>query len=748
MQIRCILCPAVAFAATLVAVADLLASEPRKAESPSGAAPLAEMGIDELTAKCRRSLVVITTIGRDGRQQGLGTGFFIDGSGIVASNLHVIGEARPIVVQTADGKRHPVTEVLAFDRNLDLALVKIDVAGTEPLELGDAGELKQGQSIVVLGNPQGLEFSVVAGVVSGTREIDGKKMIQLAIPIEPGNSGGPVIDRQGRVQGIVTMKSAVTENLGFAMPINALRPLIEKPNPTAMARWMTIGALDPSEWQPLMGARWRQRAGRILVEGPGGGFGGRSLCLALEAPPEPPFDLAVEIKLDKEEGAAGLVFCADGGDVHYGFYPSSGRLRLSRFDGPDVFSWQVLSEARSDHYRAGEWNRLKVRFERGNIRCFVNGQPALESRDARLHQGKVGLAKFRDTHAAFRGFRMDRQIDDDAHDPTAAARVLELVERMPRHGAADRDVLGQIAAEGSAGIAALRERARSLEREAARLHRTAREVHEQRVLAELARAVEPPDAKIDLFRAALLLAWLDNEEVDVGAYVKELDRLAREIAQGLPADASDAQKLARLNKYLFEEHGFHGSRGEYYYQPSNSYVNEVLDDREGLPITLSVLYLALAAKIDLPMAGVGLPTHFIVRYLPNQGDTLLIDVFERGATLSREQAEAIVRRNLGRPLLDEDLAPAGKREILVRMLRNLMGLAQRRQDADTLLRYLDAALVVNPALGAERFQRAVLRLGAGRREEARADVQWLFDHQPQGIDLNQVDDLRRLIERE
>ena len=98
-------------------------------------------------------------------------------------------------------------------------------------------------------------------------------MIQLAMPVEPGNSGGPLLDRFGRVHGILTLKSAVTENLGFAMPVNALKPLIAKPNPISMAKWLTIGAIDPDDWTIVFGGRWRQRAGRILVDGAGNGFG-------------------------------------------------------------------------------------------------------------------------------------------------------------------------------------------------------------------------------------------------------------------------------------------------------------------------------------------------------------------------------------------------------------------------------------------------------------------------------------------
>src|SRR5262249_51447336 len=148
-----------------------------------------------------------------------------------------------------------------------------------------------------------------------------------------------------------------------AVAVSDLKTLTGKPNPVPLERWLTIGAIDRGQWEPLFGARWQQRAGRILVDGPGSGFGGRSLLLAQGEPPPLPYELAVTVKLDDEAGAAGLVFHSDGGQRHYGFYPSNGRLRLSRFEGPDVFSWHVLAEKPSEHYRPGEWNCIKVRIE-------------------------------------------------------------------------------------------------------------------------------------------------------------------------------------------------------------------------------------------------------------------------------------------------------------------------------------------------------------------------------------------------
>ncbi len=366
---------------------------------------------EQLAKDAKESVAVILYSGRDGKQQGLGTGFVISEDGLIATNLQVIGEARPISVLLADGSKHEATVVQASDRKFDLAIVRIDAKKKlKPLPLGDSNKIKQGEPIVALGHPRGLEYSVVAGVLSGKRDMDGVSMLQLAIPIEQGNSGGPVLDPAGRVIGIVTMKSLVTANLGFAVPVNALKQLRDRPNPVTMEQWLTIGALDKSEWTILHGARWRQRAGRIIADGTGTGFGGRTLCLSQRQAPELPFELAVTLKLDDELGAAGLTFGGDNGDRHYGFYPSGGKLRLTRFDGPTVFNWKIIQDMPTAAYRDGDWNTIKVRIEKDKFTCFVNDEQVAELKDPDYFGGTVGLAKFRQTVAEFKKFQAAAKI--------------------------------------------------------------------------------------------------------------------------------------------------------------------------------------------------------------------------------------------------------------------------------------------------------------------------------------------------
>jgi regulator of sirC expression with transglutaminase-like and TPR domain len=295
-------------------------------------------------------------------------------------------------------------------------------------------------------------------------------------------------------------------------------------------------------------------------------------------------------------------------------------------------------------------------------------------------------------------------------------------------------------------VTVLRDRARLLEQQAAQLRELAVAVHQKRVQAELVKLLTGKEEDIDLLRAGLLVARLDNDEVDVDAYCKEVERMGKDLAGRLPKGADDKAKLAELNKYFFTVRGFHGSRHDYYHR-SNSYLNEVIDDREGLPITLSVLYVELAHRIGLNVVGVALPGHFIVKYVPAKGDDELIDVFEGGTPLSRAEAAKRVEALTEETLRDEHLAAAPKRAIVVRMLQNLMGLADRDHDAEGMLRYLDAIVAIAPDAAEERWSRAVLRFKMGRRDEALQDTDYLLEHGPKGLDRERVLEFRKLLDR-
>lgn len=715
-----------------------------KPSAPSQTKSETDRSLEVLVKKVMPSVAIVTHTGRDGTREGLGTGFVI-GKGLIATNLHVIGEARPIDIEFADGSRYAATAVHASDRKLDLAIVRIDADALPVLPLGDSDSIQQGQAVVAIGNPLGLAHSVTPGIVSARRDDPDQPMLQLGMQVLPGNSGGPVLDMQGRVHGVVTQRSLIAKHVGYAVTINSIKQLLEKPNSVPMSRWLTIGAIDPKEWSVRLDGRWRQRAGKIVVDSDGGGSGGRTLCIYEGALPDGPYEVAVAVRLGEETGAAGLVFGADAGDRHFGFYPSAGKLRLSRFDGPDVFTWRVLEEIPCDDYHPGEWNTLKVRVEKDRIAGYVNDRQVVEWTDSKRFFGKIGLAKFRDTSAEFKNFRVAPSIPAERLADDVVQRIQKQIAGLSVGIVPSRSLVESLTEEAPSSIAVIESKAREFEKRARELKELATSVHQRQTERQLKDALQTPTGNVDLVHAALLVASLDNPELDVEAYRRQYRRLADQLKSSIKTDHDESARLAALNRYFFEECGFHGSRNDYSSR-SNSYLNEVLDDREGIPITLSLLYLSLANEIGLKVEGVGLPGHFVVRHIPAAGEPKLIDVFETGVAMSEAEAGRKALASSGRPLRPEHLEATDEASIVFRMLRNLLGWAQKNSDAKAGLRYLDAMLVVDETAAEERFIRAVLRMEAGRREEAIEDADWLIEHQPAGIDQHAVLRLRRLLE--
>ncbi len=694
---------------------------------------------EDLAARARPSLVVLSTRGRDGVSEGVGTGFVIDPSGLIATSLHVVGEARPVSVRLASGRETEVVAVHAFDRPTDLVLLRVAATNLPALPLGDSSRLATGAEVVALGNPLGLENSVVAGVLSGRRTLEEVEMLQLAIPIEPGNSGGPVLDRAGKVVGIVNAKSLMTRNLGFATPVDLLKPLLARPNPVPFTRWVRTGALDPEQWEAHLGGQWRQRSGRLTVEGWGTGFGGRSYLLYQEPAPEPTYELTVTVRLQDESGAAGLIFGGREDGAHYGFYPTGGQLRLTAFEGPEVFSWRILGTIPSAAYRPGDWNVLRVRQADGRIQCWVNDAEVFSLAEEAIVGRRVGLAKFRDTTAEFRNFALARSLQPPAVlDPTLVGKLGGAELSTAQVGPEDQALLRSNLLASREFLAS---RARQLEREAARLRELSLRLHREQVREELAAELAQSEDQINLSRAALLVARLDHPDLEVEAYQSQLDALGRELQGRLRKSMPTTERVDLLRQFLFEENGFHGSRHDYHNR-ANSYLNEVLDDREGLPITLSFVFLEVANRAGLAhLQGIPLPGHFLVKHTPPDGRERLIDVFNGGRYLTFSEADQIGSEAAGLPVRSEFLRPATKREMIVRLVTNLQLFTERQEGAAASLRFADllVAIAGEPRLEAgQRIDRARLRTRSGDVAGAREDLQWIIEAAPPGYDLEPI----------
>ncbi|MGE0866960.1 MAG: S1C family serine protease [Kofleriaceae bacterium] len=180
----------------------------------------------------------------------VGTGFIVDKTGVIATNLHVVAGAKDIDVKLHDGTPYKVVQVAGLDAGHDLALLRINPAKPLPaLRLGDSSAMTAGDQIIAIGNPLGVfDYSVSSGLVSAVREIctedqsgcppGGLTMLQISAPISQGSSGGPLFNQAGEVVGVTTLIVPPGQSINFAMPANYLKPLVVKPIAMSMDKFV------------------------------------------------------------------------------------------------------------------------------------------------------------------------------------------------------------------------------------------------------------------------------------------------------------------------------------------------------------------------------------------------------------------------------------------------------------------------------------------------------------------------------
>jgi regulator of sirC expression with transglutaminase-like and TPR domain len=246
-----------------------------------------------------------------------------------------------------------------------------------------------------------------------------------------------------------------------------------------------------------------------------------------------------------------------------------------------------------------------------------------------------------------------------------------------------------------------------------------------------------PDEQINLAEAALLIATEEYPRLNVAAYLDKLDRIA-DIARdriALAVDVSDY--ISAMNATLFEDYGFQGNRDNFY-DPRNSFLNEVIDRRIGIPITLSVLYIEVARRIGFAVEGVGMPGHFIVRHRAAV-ETLYIDPFNGGRVLGEMGcAELVAEMSGGRRLLEpQHLLPVTKKQILMRMLTNLLGI-YARNDHRRALTIIERILVIQPNSAAHVRDHGLLLALVGQTSQALAALERYLKMEPAAADADLV----------
>src|SRR3954463_1940648 len=250
------------------------------------------------------------------------------------------------------------------------------------------------------------------------------------------------------------------------------------------------------------------------------------------------------------------------------------------------------------------------------------------------------------------------------------------------------------------------------------------------------------DDKIDLLCAALAIARLEYPALEIKPYIAKMDALAARVARKIAAEAPQSDEsvtITALNEVLFEEEGFRGN-AEDYYDPRNSFVNDVLDRKVGIPITLALVYMEVARRIGFPLFGVGLPGHFLLKHYDAEGNQLVLDPYHQGSLLTPQDCQARLDQIYGGglQLAPEMLVAVTRRQTLVRMLTNLKTIYLSRRELRRALPVVDLVLAVYPRSAEDVKQRAVLRFNLEQTRGALADFEDYLKMAPDASDADEV----------
>lgn len=246
--------------------------------------------------------------------------------------------------------------------------------------------------------------------------------------------------------------------------------------------------------------------------------------------------------------------------------------------------------------------------------------------------------------------------------------------------------------------------------------------------------INQSDKQIDLAKAALFIAQEEYPNLDPDEYLNALDTMAFELQQQLPDRQYPLRIIQTINRYLYDDLGFTGNVADYY-DPRNSFLNEAIERRTGIPITLSLIYLEVANRIDFPMVGVGMPGHFLIR--PDVPDMeTFVDAFNRGEIMFSQDCQERLAQIYGQPvtLQPEFFESVSNRQFLMRMLTNLKFIYLQQQELEKALRAVERILLLFPELMRELRDRGLINYQLGRFGAAITDFENYLTQVPDAED--------------
>jgi regulator of sirC expression with transglutaminase-like and TPR domain len=255
------------------------------------------------------------------------------------------------------------------------------------------------------------------------------------------------------------------------------------------------------------------------------------------------------------------------------------------------------------------------------------------------------------------------------------------------------------------------------------------------------RIVRSPAEEIDLAEGALVIAADEYGDLDVDAYMHRVEEMGATLRRRLRSDISTSEAILALNRYLFDELGFAANTGEYY-DPRNSYFNQVMDRRLGIPITLSLVYIETGRRIGLSLHGISFPGHFLVKCVVRDG-AIVLDPYARGVSLSLEDLQQRFKAahdgvEPGPAVIKGILAAANPKDILARLLRNLKAIYVQRADQMRALSASNRIIALLPADADEYRDRGQLYLDLECFRAALVDFETYLSLDPHARDADSV----------
>ncbi|BAZ46154.1 hypothetical protein NIES4102_31830 [Chondrocystis sp. NIES-4102] len=250
--------------------------------------------------------------------------------------------------------------------------------------------------------------------------------------------------------------------------------------------------------------------------------------------------------------------------------------------------------------------------------------------------------------------------------------------------------------------------------------------------------INQPDEQIDLAKAALCYAQAEYPDLDINKYLGILDAIAYEIRPQLPVERYPLKVIQTINYHLFDCLKFEGNSGDYY-NPNNSFINQVIDQKAGIPISLSVIYLAIAKRLDFPMIGIGMPGHFLIS--PDIEDTqIFVDPFNQGEILFPEDCQEKLIQIYQQPveLQPSFLAPISNKQILARMLNNLKFIYLHSRELNKALAIISGIIALFPENADEIRDRGLLYYQINRWQEAAMDLRYFLKIAPYSEDAPMI----------